>query len=164
MTMEKIPDLAFEIDGDSINLEQDAGCGDVDRVTLHRIQLLHLAQRMGLVQEMSASEADNLRTPGEMARELDSMKRNLLRVRAHALELQSDFRNHADWRHADLTDEMWQINGLVDLLDMACDGFEDDYGPVSTVDTKEANEVITVITPTAEKRADVPNQQQATLI
>lgn len=127
MTMESIPDLAFEIDGDQINLEQDAGLGDVDRVTLHRIHLLHLAKRVGLVRELSASDAADSIAFGEMVRDLDRLKRNMLRVREHALRFQDDFRRNADWDHADLTHEMNQINTLVDLLDMAVDDFSDDY-------------------------------------
>jgi hypothetical protein len=29
MTMTKIPDVTFEIDGEHINIEQDSGCGEV---------------------------------------------------------------------------------------------------------------------------------------
>lgn len=46
----KIPDLAYEIHEDCINLEQDGGCGEVDRVTLHSIHVRLLASSMGLLQ------------------------------------------------------------------------------------------------------------------
>jgi len=46
--MTKIYDLAFEIEGDEINLEQDVGCGEVHQVTLHRIHLRLLAEKSGL--------------------------------------------------------------------------------------------------------------------
>ena len=46
MAMTKIYDLAFEIDGDQISLEQDVGCGDVHKVILHPIHLRHLAEQL----------------------------------------------------------------------------------------------------------------------
>lgn len=45
----KLYDLTFEIDGDNIELEQDMGCGDVARITLHRIHLRHLAEQADLI-------------------------------------------------------------------------------------------------------------------
>ena len=48
MSMTRIPDIAFEIDGDLINLEQDLGCGEVDRIQLHRIHLQLIAGQLGL--------------------------------------------------------------------------------------------------------------------
>ena len=47
--MEKIYDIAYEIDGDTINLEQDIGHGEVHSVALHRIHLQLLAEKMGLL-------------------------------------------------------------------------------------------------------------------
>jgi hypothetical protein len=47
--MTKIFDLNFEIDGDNIRLEQDAGIGEVHTVDLHLCQLRLLAERTGLL-------------------------------------------------------------------------------------------------------------------
>ena len=47
--LERIPDLAFEFDGDLINLEQDGGPEGADRISLHVIQLRLLAERAGLL-------------------------------------------------------------------------------------------------------------------
>lgn len=46
--MERIYDLAYEIDGDSINLEQ----GEVEpsRLTLHRVHIELLAKKLGVTQ------------------------------------------------------------------------------------------------------------------
>ena len=46
----KIPDLAYEIHGDCVNLEQDCGVGEVDRVTMHPIHVRLIASEMGLLQ------------------------------------------------------------------------------------------------------------------
>ncbi|HET7831814.1 MAG TPA: hypothetical protein VFK88_02505 [Gallionella sp.] len=50
MVMTIIPDIAYEIDGDDINLEQDAGLGEVNRITMHRMHLDLLAKQMGMPQ------------------------------------------------------------------------------------------------------------------
>jgi hypothetical protein len=47
--LEKIYDIAFGIDGESIDLEQDMGCGEVHRITLHSIHLRHIAEQAGLI-------------------------------------------------------------------------------------------------------------------
>lgn len=49
MPLTKLLDLAFEIDGDTINLEQDAGAGEVHYVTLHSLHLRMLAEQAGLL-------------------------------------------------------------------------------------------------------------------
>lgn len=50
-TTEKMYDLGIEfLDDGQINLEQDAGCGEVHRVTLHQVQLRLLAERAGLLE------------------------------------------------------------------------------------------------------------------
>lgn len=45
--MTQIPDIAFEIDGDLVRIEQSAGCGEVTSVDLHRLHLRHLAELLG---------------------------------------------------------------------------------------------------------------------
>lgn len=48
MSMTRIDDLSYEINGDWVNLEQGAGCGEVSYLTLHRIHLAHLVREAGL--------------------------------------------------------------------------------------------------------------------
>lgn len=54
MTMTRIYDLAFEIDGDTIQLEQSNGLDEPDRISLHRIHLAHLAGEIGLLGDPDA--------------------------------------------------------------------------------------------------------------
>lgn len=73
MAMTKIYDLAFEIDGDQINLEQDAGCGEVYRITLHRMHLHHLvAQLMPLPEPRAATLERRIRWLRDRFFETDS--------------------------------------------------------------------------------------------
>lgn len=128
---DSIPGLRIEANDDgTITLEQD-WCGNVDRVAIHPVHVRHLAERLGMVREVSASDAELLRTErGQVVllrQENDRLKRNMLRLREHALALQHDFAEHADWKHADLAPEMSAINAVVSLFDMAVDDFADDY-------------------------------------
>ncbi len=66
--MTKIYDLAYEIDGDTINLEQDGGCGEVDRIALHPIHLRLLLEETGLLAPSSNIEAD--RTIARLCRQM----------------------------------------------------------------------------------------------
>lgn len=126
---DNIPGLKIEANDDgTLTLEQD-WCGNVERVAIHPVHVRHLAERLGMVREVSASDAELLRTErGHVAslhQENDRLKRNMLRLREHALSLQRDFAEHADWAHADLVEPMNQINSVVSLFDMACDDFAD---------------------------------------
>jgi hypothetical protein len=82
--MTKIYDIAYEIDGDNIDLEQDVGCGEVHRITLHRIHLRLLAEQSGLcpssdveANRMIARLSRQVRLLAERIDRLDTM---LLRI------------------------------------------------------------------------------------
>jgi len=126
-----IPNLKIESNADGTVTLESEWTGNVDRVCIHPIHLRYLAEKMGLIQEVSAPDAELLRTErgrvAELTRDLDRTQRNMLRVRERALSLQHGFANDADWQHADLTHEMGLINALVDLLDMACSDFEHSF-------------------------------------
>lgn len=69
MAMTKIFDVAYEIDGDEITVEQDAGCGEVHRVTLHRIHLDHFARQTWLLNTPTSPVGNEL-----MARQLAAVR------------------------------------------------------------------------------------------
>lgn len=46
----RIWDMSYEVEDDCINIEQDAGCGEVHRVSLHPIHLRLLASEAGLLE------------------------------------------------------------------------------------------------------------------
>lgn len=65
----KIYDLAYEVDEDgSVNVEQDAGFGEVSRITLHPIHVRLLAEQVGLLAPSSNIEAD--RTIARLTRQM----------------------------------------------------------------------------------------------
>lgn len=120
---EKIPPLQISTLENGLLRLQDEDYSADAVIDLHPVQVRLIAERIGLIQPGNESGP----TIAEQARDLDRLKRNMLRVREHALQLQHGFANHADWKHADLAHDMGKINALVDLLDMAVDDFADDY-------------------------------------
>lgn len=50
MALEKIYDMAWEIEGGQALIEQDSGCGETDRVVLHPIHVRLIASEMGLLE------------------------------------------------------------------------------------------------------------------
>ena len=108
------------------------GSGNLWMVRVHPVHIRHLAEQLGLIVTPGPEKGGSALSAAppslaEVQRENDRLKRNLLRLQGHALALQEDFRENADWQHADLTHEMNNINALVDLFDMAVDDFADDY-------------------------------------
>jgi len=87
MMMTTIPDIAFEINGDLVNLEQDAGCGEKAFVSLHRSQAALLASEMGLVRAPHDGEALHIET---LQRRMRALHRRIVHL--------------DDWLH-DLSDE-----------------------------------------------------------
>jgi hypothetical protein len=123
--IEAVPKVEIELLADGNVRVTDEHMGDSYSVDLHPIHLRLIAEKVGLIEVKE--ESDSAATPGEQARTIDRLKRNLLRVREHSLQLQNKFATGADWKHADLSFEMGLINSLVDLLDMAVDDFADDF-------------------------------------
>lgn len=153
---DNIPSLKIETNGDgTVTLEQE-WTGNVDRVAIHTVHVRHLAEKLGMVREVSASDAELLRTErGHVAalrQENDRLKRNMLRLHAHALALQADFRENADFAHADLSHELNNINALVNLFDMAVDDFADDY----TAHDHSGNPRVTHAEPSASAAVPAP--------
>lgn len=92
----KIYDLAYEISGDTINLEQDMGCGEVSRMDLHPIHLRLLAEEAGILAPSSNIEAD--RTIARLARQM--------RILFERIDQLDDWLNQAALRgHEDLDAE-----------------------------------------------------------
>lgn len=93
--MTKIYDLAYEINGDTINLEQDLGCGEVSRVDLHPIHLRLLAEEAGL---LPSSNIEANRTIARLCRQM--------RVLFHRIDQLDDWVSEAAQRgHEDLAME-----------------------------------------------------------
>ena len=107
----KIYDMAFEVEGENILLEQDAGCGDVSRITLHRTQVALLAEQMGVVRAPLDVEA---------AQTIATMTRRLNVLRERIDHMAYWLANHSDSRHADLSYEQTYATATADIANEFC--------------------------------------------
>jgi hypothetical protein len=76
MPFTKILDMAYEVNGDHITIEQDAGCGEIDTVSLHAIHVRLIAGEMGMLRG----------TPDESQR-VEALQRRLHVLRDRIQEL-----------------------------------------------------------------------------
>lgn len=109
----RIEDLAFEIEGDTITLEQGYATGQVDRVALHRVHLQHLAEKMGLLQPPSPS--------------VRTLVRRLLTLQGRIEYLADHLANHSDHKHADLSHELTYAIATEDIAREFCAELPADY-------------------------------------
>jgi hypothetical protein len=108
---ETIPDLTISTTTDDlIELEQQNGLDDPDRIRIHPLHLRLMAERLGLVPTGDAAAA---RTVATMTRRL-----HLLRGRiAHLAEWLT---LHSDHEHADLSYEQNYARATADIADEFC--------------------------------------------
>ncbi|HWT21657.1 MAG TPA: hypothetical protein VN280_22370 [Variovorax sp.] len=107
---EVIPELKIELvaDGCLLLTHQDScGNGD-DMVIVHPIHLRFMAEKLGLVREMSASEADNLRTINKLARRLRLLHERISQMDQWLWE-------HPDSTCVDINTELWFSAASLDL-------------------------------------------------
>jgi hypothetical protein len=104
--MTKIYDLAYSIDGDTINLEQDMGCGEVSRIDLHPMHLRLLCVEAGL-----------FRGDADAWREVEKLSRRVRLLAQRINHLGEYLCVHSDADHADLTYEQTYATATADLAD-----------------------------------------------
>jgi hypothetical protein len=131
--MEKIYDLAFEIDGDSISLEQDAGCGEVDRVTLHAIHVRMLAEKTGLLPPAPPVNVDADRT-------IARLQRQLLVLHSRIDHLDDMIRAAAAKGHEDLELESCYAYATWELAREFVEGLTDADAPATADETPETSQ------------------------
>lgn len=103
------------------------------------MHLRHIAEKMGLIAETSATDAELLRTErgrsADLERTLDRYKRALLHVRVRAEQLHNNIVSCSQQGHEDLGIEVAQSAALADFAEHVCIEFEDDF----TATTKSLN-------------------------
>lgn len=112
-----IPHLNIEVLPDGLIRLENESMGDSYAVDIHLIQLRHIAEKVGLVRKMSASEADAMRTVIELRRRLLALKDRIDHLGGY-LAL------HSDHRHADLSYETNYATATADICDAYCADFE----------------------------------------
>ncbi|BEP48916.1 hypothetical protein [Variovorax sp. V116] len=104
----EIPHLKIEqLENGCIRLENES-VGDSYVVDIHPLHLRYMAEKLGLVREMSASEADALRT-------VDKLARRLRVLHERVLQLDQWLWEHQDATNADISVEIWYSAGTLDL-------------------------------------------------
>lgn len=142
-----IPHLNIEVlPGGLIRLENES-MGDSYVVDIHPVHLRHIAQKMGLIAEVSATDAELLRTErgrvAELESALDRYKRALLHIKVRAEQLHENVVSCSQRGHEDLGVEVAQSAALTDFAEHICIEFADDFTAVmpetsSTLEGKHA--------------------------
>lgn len=124
-----IPDLGFEIRGDVVDLEQDAGCGEKVCVSLHRTQVALLAGELGIV-----------RAPhdGEAQRAIETLQRRLRVLHRRIVFLDDYLHGCSDRKHANLDYECAFSNATRDVADEFVADI--DPSPAREADTMRADD------------------------
>lgn len=164
---EEIPNLSIQrLDNGNLRLE-DKSFSEGAIVDVHPSQLRLMAERLGLVREMSHTETELIeqereRTSG-LRTELDRIVQWLTIVEARADQLHDNLMGVSQNDHDDVNIEIAQSAALADIVEQVLNDAKAALArshtlggeKVSTVDTPEAEEVITVITPAIEKRGSL---------
>lgn len=109
----KIPDLSIDTVDGLIELEQQNGLDEPDRIQIHPLHLRYMAETTGLIREMSASEADALRMCEERGR-------RLLALKARIDHLASYLALSSDHERADLAYETDYAAATADVCEAYC--------------------------------------------
>lgn len=135
-----IPHLNIEVlPGGLVRLENES-MGDTYAVDMHPVQLRHIAEKMGLIAELSATDAELLRTErgrvAELKGAVDRYKRALLHLRARAEQLHENVVSCSQRGHEDLGVEVAQSAALADFAEHICVEFENEFDrPLADVAT-----------------------------
>lgn len=131
---ESIPHLDIELlPNGNIRLENES-MGDSYAVDIHPLHLRLLAEKLGLVREMSASEA-------EQSRDISRYKRALLMIRDRAEQLHQNIFAMSQRGHEDLGIEVAQSAALADMSESICIEFEDDFSSERARSTEPCNPI-----------------------
>jgi hypothetical protein len=126
-----IPNLKIESNSDGTVTLESEWTGNVDRVCVHPIHLRYLAEKMGLIAEVSASDADMLRTErrrvADLTRDQRRLRLALLAVRDRTEQLFKALCAVNDLGHEDISVEVAQTAALADIADLACADFEKEF-------------------------------------
>ena len=117
---ESIPHLSIEVlEAGIVRLENES-MGDSCVVDVHSIHLRLIAEKMGLVREVSASDA-------ELRRDLSRYKRALLMLWDRAEQLHQNIAGLSRQGHQEMGIEVAQSAALADFFEHICVDFKDDF-------------------------------------
>lgn len=134
-----LPDVNIELaESGLIELEQQQGCQDPVTVAIHPSQVLYIAQKAGLLPEMTQDQAAAREALQSRIRELERDQRRLrLTLLACSDRTEQLFQNlvaQQERGHEDLALEVAKAAALADILDLAKADFEEEFGVYSRDD------------------------------
>ena len=126
-----IPQLNIDVlENGCIRLDNES-MGDRYTVDLHPVHLRHLAEKMGLIAETSATDAELLRTErgqvADLKRAMDRYKRALLAIRERSEQLYDNIYKRSQEDDMDVGIEIAQAAALADFSEHICVEFENDF-------------------------------------
>lgn len=130
-----IPHLNIEVlENGCIRLENES-MGDSYTVDLHPVHLRHIAEKMGLIAETSATDAEMLRTErgqvADLKRAMDRYKRALLAIRERSEQLYDNIFSKSKRCDEEMGVEVAQAAALSDFSEHICVEFEDDFTTIT---------------------------------
>lgn len=127
----QIPHLNIQVLPDGLIRLENESMGDSYVVDIHPLHLRFMAEKLGLISEMSASDAELLRTErgrvADLDRTLDRLKRALLHFKVRAEQLHDNIVNCSQRGHEDLGVEVAQSAALADFSEHICMEFDQDF-------------------------------------
>ena len=160
---EFIPHLNIEILASGLIRLENESMGDCYAVDLHPIQLRHLAEKMGLIHEVSATDAD-------MVRMVAKLKRRMLVLQKRVDHLASWLCLHSDSQHADLSYEQDYATATADICEEFCADLDEmpsrahpaETQWVTSADGTQVTAASCVVTRGSAPGADAPAQMELT--
>ena len=129
----QIPHLNIQVLPDGLIRLENESMGDSYVVDIHPLHLRFMAEKLGLISEVSASDAELLRTErgrgADLERTLDRYKRALLHFKVRAEQLHDNIFNCSQRGNEELGIEVAQSAALADFAEIICIEFEDDFTP-----------------------------------
>ena len=139
---DSLPDLDIEHNPErgTYWLSQQQGLQDPISVEIHPSQVLYIAQKAGMVRELSTGEAAAREALQSRIRELERDQRRLrltlLACQDRTEGLYRDLCSQNDRGHEDLSLEVSKSGALADILALACADFEDEFEVAAPSDSK----------------------------
>lgn len=163
----EFPQLKIErLESGLIRLEDTSALGPCV-LDVHPLQVRHMAEALGIVREMSASDADTLaavrRQHADAVRAALTLKRRMLALKRRIDHLGNWLCTQSDSEHADLSYEMDYATATADICDEFCADLDDlvnvvddDAGvtPVAPAVSRVTNALATGAASTAENPAE----------
>ncbi|RZL45916.1 MAG: hypothetical protein EOP74_00165 [Variovorax sp.] len=144
----EVPQLKIEVLANGCIRLENTDCGESYAVDIHPMHLRYMAEQAGLVRQMSAPEADSLRTAAKC-------KRRLLVLQKRIDHLASFLCLHSDSQHADLSYEQDYATATADICEEFCADLDEVPEAVEDGHVTQSHGASREVTPVSRVTGDV---------